>query len=103
VSPRQTGLLRILEDLEHYAQSLPDNGVALANVRETRMNLQRLADKMDALEAGFDRIAERSRMSYIPLYSKLDVYLDLQCCRPQGWPYHGDVVRGLLTSGDLFN
>ena len=59
--PEQTGLLRILEDLERYTQSLKDNGVALANVRETRTNLQRLADKMDALESGFDRITERSR------------------------------------------
>ena len=61
----QIGLLRILEDLERYAQSLKDNNVALANVRETRTNLQRLADKMDALEAGFDRITERSRMSIL--------------------------------------
>ncbi|KAI0277952.1 hypothetical protein BGY98DRAFT_976913 [Russula aff. rugulosa BPL654] len=55
-----SGLLRILEDLERYAQSLKDNGVALATVRETRMSLQRLVDKLDALETGFDRIAERS-------------------------------------------
>jgi hypothetical protein len=32
--------MRILEDLERYAQSLKDNGVALANVRETRASLQ---------------------------------------------------------------
>ena len=67
--PRQTGLLHVLEDLERYAQSLKDNGVVLANVRETRANLQRLADRMDALEAGFDRIAERSRTSLIPSHS----------------------------------
>lgn len=60
---RQSGLLRILEDLEGYAQSLKDNGVALANVRETRASLQRLVDKLDGLETGFDRIAERSRTS----------------------------------------
>ncbi|KAI9507608.1 putative peripheral membrane protein [Russula earlei] len=58
-----SSLLRVLEDLERYAQSLKDNGVALANVREMRTNLQRLVDKMDALEAGFDRIAERSLLS----------------------------------------
>ena len=69
VSPRQTGLLRILEDLERYAQALKDNDVALANIRETRTNLQRLVDKMDALEAGFDRIAERSRTSYMSCHS----------------------------------
>ncbi len=63
---RQTGLLRILEDLERHSQSLKDNGVAHANVRETRMSLQRLVDKLDALETGFDRIAERSCMSIMP-------------------------------------
>jgi hypothetical protein len=61
-----TGLLRVLGDLERYAQSLKDDGVALANIRETRTNLQRLVDKMDTLEVGFDRIAERSRTSPIP-------------------------------------
>lgn len=63
---RQTGLLRILEDLERHAQTLKDNGVALANVRETRMSLQRLVDKLDGLETGFDRIAERSCTSIMP-------------------------------------
>ena len=57
------GLLHILEDWERYARSLEDNGMALANVRETRTGLQRLVSRMDALESGFDRIAERSRMS----------------------------------------
>ena len=56
-------LLRVLEDLERYAQSLQDNDVALSNIQETRTNLQRLVDRMDALESGFDRIAERSCMS----------------------------------------
>lgn len=63
---RQTGLLRILEDLERHAQTLKDNGVALANVRETRTSLQRLVDKLDGLETGFDRIAERSCMPITP-------------------------------------
>ncbi|KAF8467125.1 autophagy-related protein 11-domain-containing protein [Russula ochroleuca] len=58
-----SSLLRILEDLEWYAQSLKDNGVALANIRETRANLQILIDKMDALEADLDRITERSLLS----------------------------------------
>ncbi|KAF8267535.1 hypothetical protein EI94DRAFT_1730240 [Lactarius quietus] len=56
-------LLRVLEDLERYAQSLRDNDVALGNIQETRTNLQRLVDRMDALESGFDRIAERSLLS----------------------------------------
>ena len=64
--PEQTGLLRVLEDLEWYARSLKDDGVALANVRETRANLQRLIDKMDALEAELDRITERSRTPIMP-------------------------------------
>ncbi|KAH9023404.1 putative peripheral membrane protein [Lactarius hengduanensis] len=58
-----SNLLRVLEDLERYAQSLKDNDVALNNIRETRTNLQRLVDRMDALESGFDRIAERSLLS----------------------------------------
>ncbi|KAH9061060.1 putative peripheral membrane protein [Lactarius vividus] len=58
-----SNLLRVLEDLERYAQSLKDNDVALNNIRETRANLQRLVDRMDALESGFDRIAERSLLS----------------------------------------
>jgi autophagy-related protein 11 len=63
-------ILRILEDLERYAQSLRDNDVALNNVRETRTNLQRLVDRMDALESGFDRIAERSCMSSNTTYAR---------------------------------
>lgn len=58
-----SNLLRVLEDLERYVQSLGDNDVALINIRETRTNLQRLVDRMDALESGFDRIAERSLLS----------------------------------------
>ncbi|KAI9458624.1 putative peripheral membrane protein [Lactarius psammicola] len=58
-----SNLLRVLEDLERHAQSLRDNDVALINIRETRTNLQRLVDRMDALESGFDRIAERSLLS----------------------------------------
>ncbi|KAI0250611.1 putative peripheral membrane protein [Lactifluus subvellereus] len=58
-----SNLLHVLEDLERYAQSLEDNDLALANVRETRTGLQRLVDKMDSLESGFDRIAERSLLS----------------------------------------
>jgi hypothetical protein len=60
-------LLHALEDLERYAQSLEDNEVALANIRETRTGLQKLVKKMDALESGFDKIAERSRTSLMSL------------------------------------
>ncbi|KAI0266091.1 putative peripheral membrane protein [Gloeopeniophorella convolvens] len=58
-----SSLLRILEDLERYVLSMKDNSTALANVRETRANLERLVNKMDTLESGFDRIAERSLLS----------------------------------------
>ncbi|KAI0298723.1 putative peripheral membrane protein [Multifurca ochricompacta] len=61
--PDVNNLLRVIEDLEQYAQSLKDNDVALANIRETRASLQRLVNKMDSLESGFDRIAERSLLS----------------------------------------
>ncbi|KAJ6586410.1 putative peripheral membrane protein [Mycena vulgaris] len=52
-------LLRVLDDLETTA----DDPVARAAVRECRAALERLVAKMDGLEAGFDRIAERSLLS----------------------------------------
>ncbi|GLB42084.1 putative autophagy-related protein 11 [Lyophyllum shimeji] len=56
------GLLRVLDDLERYAQSSGD-AAALRAVRECRAALDKLVAKMDGLEAGFDRIAERSLLS----------------------------------------
>lgn len=51
--------MRILDDLERFAhESLyPD---ALESIRDARAGIEKLMNKMDTLEAGFDRIAERS-------------------------------------------
>ncbi|KAG6888139.1 hypothetical protein C0995_010352 [Termitomyces sp. Mi166 len=53
------GLLRVFDDLDQYAQTNGD-AAALRVVRECRAALDKLVAKMDGLEAGFDRIAERS-------------------------------------------
>ena len=55
-------ILHVLSDLETYAQTAEDGETALASLREIRVNLEKLVQKMDALESGFDRIAERSRV-----------------------------------------
>jgi hypothetical protein len=65
--------------MERYAQSIKDSGVALANVRETRTSLQRLVDKLDSLETGFDRIAERSRTSIMSFPFIAEVDLTFTC------------------------
>jgi autophagy-related protein 11 len=55
-------LLHLLTDLEAYAQTrLHSSPIALDAVRGCRASLEKLISKMDALEAGFDKIAERSR------------------------------------------
>ena len=36
-------------------------------IRETRVDLVKLVGKMDGLESGWDRIAEKSRMSSSPI------------------------------------
>ncbi|KAJ7136702.1 putative peripheral membrane protein [Mycena epipterygia] len=56
------GLLRVLDDLENASRTANDL-VALAAVRECRAALEKLVVKMDSLESGFDRIAERSLLS----------------------------------------
>ncbi|KAJ7104353.1 putative peripheral membrane protein [Mycena belliarum] len=56
------GLLRVLDDLESASRTANDL-VALAAVRECRAALEKLVIKMDSLESGFDRIAERSLLS----------------------------------------
>ncbi|KAF5381358.1 hypothetical protein D9615_008323 [Tricholomella constricta] len=56
------GLLRVLDDLEHSSQSSGD-AAAVRAVRECRAALDKLVVKMDGLEPGFDRIAERSLLS----------------------------------------
>ncbi|KAI0064232.1 putative peripheral membrane protein [Artomyces pyxidatus] len=56
-------LLHVLEDLERVAHALDDGSIALNTIRETRIPLEKLVNKMDGLESGFDRIAERSLLS----------------------------------------
>lgn len=51
--------MHILDDLDHFAEASQDPA-ALSSVREARSGLDKLISKMDSLEAGFDRIAERS-------------------------------------------
>ncbi|KAI0249631.1 autophagy-related protein 11-domain-containing protein [Lactifluus subvellereus] len=48
-------LMGNLEDLERYAESLKDNDMALASIREVRTKLEGLVGKMDAFESSFDR------------------------------------------------
>ncbi|KAK7041445.1 oligomeric, coiled-coil, peripheral membrane protein [Paramarasmius palmivorus] len=55
------GLLRVLDELEEVSQSQNDSA-ALSAVRECKTGLERLVAKMDGLEAGFDKIAERSSL-----------------------------------------
>jgi autophagy-related protein 11 len=52
----------VLGDLEHFAKST-DDAAAMSSVQEARTSLERLIGKMDGIESGFDRIAERSRGS----------------------------------------
>ena len=51
-------LLRVFDDLDQYGSQDP---LALGAVRECRTALDKLVGKMDSLESGFDKIAERSR------------------------------------------
>lgn len=57
-----TDLVRVLGDLEHFAKSTGD-AAAISSIEEARTSLERLIGKMDSIESGFDRIAERSRGS----------------------------------------
>lgn len=53
---------KVLQDLEEFARSSPSPAV-LASVQEARLALEKHVQKMDNLESGFDRIAERSLLS----------------------------------------
>lgn len=66
-----TDLLLVLDDLERFARESPIPA-ALTSVQEARNGLDKLIHKMDGLEAGFDRIAERSCM--VPLAHILQLY-----------------------------
>ncbi|KAG6837101.1 hypothetical protein H0H93_014705 [Arthromyces matolae] len=74
------GLLRLLDDLDDYAQTNND-AVALGAVRECRTALDRLIGKMDGLETNFDRIAERSpieadQQAYQEIFDQLQAAQD---------------------------
>lgn len=60
IAYRFSGLLHVLDDLEELSRTSND-GAALSAVRECKASLDKLVAKMDGLESGFDRIAERSR------------------------------------------
>lgn len=60
----ETAFLQVVHNLEEYARGSPDLAV-LNSVQEARFALEKLVQKMDNLEAGFDRIAERSRASLV--------------------------------------
>lgn len=60
------GLLHVLDDLENYVSST-DDAIGLRAVQESRIAMEKLIVKMDNLESGFDKIAERSRGFTIPL------------------------------------
>ncbi|KAG6828174.1 hypothetical protein H0H92_008905 [Tricholoma furcatifolium] len=77
------GLLRVFDDLDSYAQTSSD-ATSLRAVRECRAALDKLVAKMDGLEAGFDRIAERS-----------SIEADQQA--------YQDVVEQLQAAQDLLN
>ena len=62
----------MLEDLEHFATTSSDPAV-LASIQEARSGLNKLVDKLDMLESGFDRIAERSSEVFL-LGTHLIVY-----------------------------
>ncbi|TCD71903.1 oligomeric, coiled-coil, peripheral membrane protein [Steccherinum ochraceum] len=55
-------LMQVFEDLEHFAAHSGD-AAALASVQDARSGLEKLVGKLDSLESGFDRIAERSILS----------------------------------------
>ncbi|TFK46861.1 putative peripheral membrane protein [Heliocybe sulcata] len=54
--------LKILDELDQVAHASADL-VALATIREARLALEKAIAKIDGLESGFDRIAERSLLS----------------------------------------
>lgn len=51
--------MNVLDDLDRFARESP-YPAAIDSIREVRSGLERLLSKMDTLESGFDRIAERS-------------------------------------------
>lgn len=52
--------MHVLDDMEKSVRN-KDDEIALKSIRECRAGLEKQIAKMDSLEAGFDKIAERSR------------------------------------------
>ena len=67
----------MLDDLERFARDAKDPA-AEGSVQEARLKLDKLIDKMDSLEPGFERIAERSR-TYVSAYTRAGLTYHLQC------------------------
>lgn len=59
-------VLHILDELESYART-SDAPTAAQAITECRASLEKLISKMDNLELGFDKIAERSREFLVPI------------------------------------
>ncbi|KAJ8518823.1 hypothetical protein ONZ45_g4127 [Pleurotus djamor] len=57
-----SGVFKILDDLEQFSRASND-AIALGSIKECRLGLEKLVNKMDNLETAFDRIAERSLLS----------------------------------------
>jgi len=66
------GLLHVLDDLESLVNSTGDS-IGLRAVQESRIAMEKLIIKMDNLESGFDKIAERSRGFTIPLNRRTSI------------------------------
>ncbi|RDB29904.1 Autophagy-related protein 11 [Hypsizygus marmoreus] len=88
------GLLKVLDDLEQYSRSSNDVA-ALKAVRECRAALDKLVARMDSLESGFDRIAERSLLSAsrISVSRRRSIEADQQA--------YQDLVEQLRAAQDL--
>lgn len=89
-----SGLLHVLDDLENASRTANDL-VALAAVRECRAALEKLVVKMDSLESGFDRIAERSCRS-MPVSRVTILNAHPQCSLPPGCRCPVDAVSSTL-------
>jgi hypothetical protein len=69
-------LLGIMDDLERYVADDGDEA-GVGAVRECRAALEKLVGRMDSLEAGFDKIAERSCMLCSSLCFRFGLMLSL--------------------------
>ena len=72
ISLSLAGLLHVLDDLENYVSSTND-AIGLRAVQESRIAMEKLIIKMDNLESGFDKIAERSRGFSMLVYRRTSI------------------------------